>query len=68
MQKTCPRCGATFECMHSADCWCAAIILNEKMRRELAARYSDCLCKDCLLAVAQAADSDSTGRPSGRFG
>lgn len=51
MTKTCPRCGARFECLHSADCWCASISLNEKARRELATRYTDCLCPSCLAAI-----------------
>ena len=47
MLKSCPRCGKTFECVHSKDCWCAKVILNEVTRTKLKA-YSDCLCKDCL--------------------
>ena len=50
--KICPRCGARFECLHSAACWCASVRLDETARRELAARYDDCLCPDCLAAIA----------------
>jgi hypothetical protein len=53
--KTCPRCGASFECLHSPQCWCAAVRLDEKARSELAARYSDCLCPECLAAIAAGA-------------
>lgn len=49
--KICPRCGARFECFHSAACWCASVRLDETARRELAARYDDCLCPDCLAAI-----------------
>jgi len=60
--KTCPRCGARFQCLHSADCWCATISLNEKARRELATRYHDCLCRECLTAIA-AGSPGNTGSP-----
>jgi ribosomal protein L34E len=57
--KTCPRCGAFFECLHAPQCWCAAIELTKKARRELAARYSGCLCPECLAAIAAGAPVES---------
>ncbi len=51
MKKTCPRCGATFECVHSIDCWCIGIKLNEKAKAALGATYTNCLCKKCLEEI-----------------
>ena len=48
MKKTCPRCGKTFECVHSIDCWCVKIQLKDTTKAYLKENYSDCLCKDCL--------------------
>lgn len=47
MIKTCPRCGKSFECIHSVDCWCAKITLNDATRAKLK-QYDNCLCKECL--------------------
>ena len=48
MTKTCPRCGKTFECVHSIDCWCVKVQLKDTTKAYLKANYSDCLCKECL--------------------
>ena len=48
MTKTCPRCGNTFECVHSIDCWCVKVQLKDSTKDYLKAHYSDCLCKECL--------------------
>lgn len=52
MIKHCPRCGKEFECVHSKDCWCAKVILNETTRAKLGV-YNDCLCKECLEALSE---------------
>lgn len=46
--KVCPRCGSTFACLHSADCWCAAYTIPDKLTEHLKSNYNDCLCKTCL--------------------
>ena len=51
IQKTCPRCGASFVCTHDALCQCVGIELNEKARAYLRTHYSDCLCRRCLLEI-----------------
>jgi len=51
MTKTCPRCGKTFECVHSVDCWCVKVKLTDTTKAHLKANYSDCLCKDCLEEI-----------------
>ena len=48
---TCARCGAEFSCALSKECWCAA----ETARHPLPSGgtgYGDCLCQDCLRAIA----------------
>ncbi|MBR4560737.1 MAG: cysteine-rich CWC family protein [Bacteroidales bacterium] len=51
MTKTCPRCGKTFECVHSIDCWCVKVKLTDATKAYLKEHYSDCLCKDCLEEI-----------------
>ena len=53
MKKVCPRCGATFDCMHNdiLSCHCATVRLDALQRTYLMENYSDCLCHDCLKAV-----------------
>ena len=51
MKKTCPRCGKTFECVHSIDCWCVKVQLKDSTKAYLKEHYSDCLCKDCLEEI-----------------
>lgn len=53
MKKVCPRCGATFECMHNdiLSCHCATVGLDARQRAYLKENYSDCLCHDCMEAV-----------------
>jgi len=49
----CARCGASFGCDLSGDCWCA----HETFRLPVPAATdaaSDCLCPDCLRAAARA--------------
>lgn len=52
MEKTCPRCGATFVCKENEDirsCQCASVRLSETTRTLLQARYEGrCLCARCL--------------------
>ncbi|MCO5130619.1 MAG: hypothetical protein M9932_08630 [Xanthobacteraceae bacterium] len=51
----CARCGAAFVCTLSTDCWCGA----ESARLPLPASgtgFADCLCRDCLRAVAARAE------------
>jgi hypothetical protein len=51
MTKTCPRCGKTFECVHSIDCWCVKVQLKDSTKAYLKENYSDCLCKECLEEI-----------------
>lgn len=55
-QKTCPRCGADFECKlnNPMHCQCAGIELSERLTDQLAAHWHDCLCAACLRELAAA--------------
>ena len=54
MQKVCPRCGATFECMHDniSQCHCASVQLTSDQRIYLKENFSDCICPHCLDEVS----------------
>ena len=54
MQKVCPRCGATFECMHNdiLQCHCASVRLSPEQHAYLKETYPDCLCHVCLTQLA----------------
>ena len=51
--KLCERCQRRFECKSGSvlQCQCNGILLNEEAKRFIEARYTDCLCRDCLIAV-----------------
>ena len=51
---TCPRCDGPFACGVDADgpCFCVAYALGAERLAELRAKWSDCLCADCLAALA----------------
>lgn len=46
---TCGRCGASFACGLSAECWCAAMPARLPLPEDQA---EDCLCPDCLRRAA----------------
>lgn len=48
-QLVCARCGNTFACGLSAECWCAAESYRLPMTKAL---LEDCLCPDCLRKAA----------------
>ena len=54
---TCPRCGGPFACGAGADratpCFCVSFELGAQRLAELRARWSDCLCADCLATLAR---------------
>jgi Cysteine-rich CWC len=53
---TCPRRGGPFACGVGADratpCFCMSIRLGVERLAELRAKWSDCLCADCLAVLA----------------
>ena len=54
-QKTCPRCQAPFECkvgdvMH---CQCNGITFTNEEKAFIEERYTDCLCRNCLMELKQ---------------
>jgi len=61
--QACEACGETFACEISlgTGCWCAEIKLSDEARKELRAKYRNCLCRACLEKAA-AANSSSEAR------
>ena len=53
-EKRCESCGATFECSGLWFCWCRHVKVDDETRRDLRARFTDCLCPRCLERAAQA--------------
>jgi hypothetical protein len=53
-QLVCAACGTEFACDPAGACWC----MEENVRLPLptlqrAGTYQDCLCRDCLLRLAE---------------
>lgn len=53
----CPRCGGAFHCgaRDAQPCACFNLELTDTQRAALRAAYSDCLCLNCLQAIAAGA-------------
>lgn len=51
-EKRCEKCGAAFDCGGLFGCWCRDVKLDLKTLTELKERYDDCLCPQCLQALA----------------
>jgi len=62
--KHCPRCQAPFECKvgNIAECQCSGIIFNEAEKDYVSRKYSDCLCRKCLLDIKREMRIDSYNR------
>ena len=53
MKKICQRCNTEFECRNNCikKCECFNVMLTLNDLVYIAQRYSNCLCKDCLLQL-----------------
>jgi hypothetical protein len=53
----CARCGGAFHCGANdpTPCACTGLKLNAELLTDLRQRYSDCLCLNCLRALADGA-------------
>ena len=61
----CPRCGGGFECgVQAGHCACFGIRLPERLRVELAERYSGCLCMRCLGEIIQGGSLEPVAQPA----
>jgi hypothetical protein len=67
---TCPRCGSGFHCgvRDAAPCACTTIALGLELRAELRARYTRCVCVNCLAELAGREKSRPVSRPAGSEG
>jgi hypothetical protein len=56
--KNCPRCQASFECKPGdiTHCQCFGIRLPADLQDEIAHKFADCLCRNCLLELKREAD------------
>jgi len=59
----CARCGASFDCGLSANCWCAAEPYRLPMTK---AAIEDCLCPACLRKAAAALAESRRDAEQGR--
>jgi hypothetical protein len=50
----CPRCGRRFHCgaCDAAPCACTTVRLDDATLAALRERWSACLCRECLVALA----------------
>ena len=62
-EKRCEKCGQTFGCGGLLGCWCRDVTLDEATLARLRASYGDCLCPDCLKAMAAPAADGDAARP-----
>jgi hypothetical protein len=53
----CSACGTEFGCDLSDNCWCA----EETVKLPMPAAGGDCLCRDCLRALAASAEGSRDG-------
>jgi hypothetical protein len=53
--KNCQRCNVAFECKAGSvtQCQCYEVTLSAEQRAYLEQRYSDCLCKSCLIQLKE---------------
>jgi hypothetical protein len=53
--KNCPRCQAAFECKAGdiAHCQCYHTQVPDHVQDLIAKKYSDCLCRQCLVQLSQ---------------
>jgi hypothetical protein len=60
-EKRCGKCGRTFGCGGLTGCWCRDVKLDAAALAALKERYDDCLCPDCLTALAARGVDDRPG-------
>jgi len=52
--SVCEACGNEFACGASLrGCWCSEIKLSDEARAELKGRYTNCLCRECLVKMSE---------------
>jgi hypothetical protein len=48
----CSRCSSGFECgIATGECWCAGVMLDDRIRADMALFYDGCLCPECLRSI-----------------
>lgn len=53
MKKTCQKCSESFDCKAEdiKNCQCFEFRIDKKEGEYIQARYSDCLCGNCLIQL-----------------
>ena len=46
--KNCAQCGAEFQCLHNAECWCMSVKISKENLKLLQEKFDNCLCPECL--------------------
>ncbi len=59
-EKRCSKCGEPFRCGGLVGCWCRDVELDKGTLAALKEQYDDCLCPDCLRALAVVSDASVT--------
>ncbi|MES2110436.1 MAG: cysteine-rich CWC family protein [Bacteroidota bacterium] len=61
--KSCPRCGAPFECKVGSilQCQCSGLIFTGEEKEYIALNYRDCLCRACLLQIKHEHNTRNVG-------
>lgn len=53
-QKICGSCGEPFGCGAKLDgCWCTELTLTKSQAENIKAKFTDCLCPQCLEKFAE---------------
>jgi len=67
--KSCQRCNEPFECKPGSitQCQCFGVMLTAEQRVFLEQKYTDCLCRKCLLEIQQQFElSGESSRQTGK--
>lgn len=50
----CEACGASFGCYPAPEggCWCAEVQVPDEARKDVRAKFGDCICPACLVKFA----------------
>ena len=62
MEKVCGNCQRPFSCSQAVGCWCGGIKLAESQLAWIKRRFDNCICPDCLAAVAAGTLSEEAAR------
>jgi hypothetical protein len=61
IEKLCQNCGELFICRADdiLNCQCSKVQISERTKSEIAKKFQDCLCVNCLIDFEKARQSGS---------